>query len=110
MISDRHLAVIARDHIIDLQSLVPFLGLTCIEEQRIAKSYPGDYGRQKRECLQVWKEMKGAEATYQALISAAEEAENQLLADAVRDLCLSSSHDKIAEDGGIASSRTKYYS
>ena len=89
MISDRDLAVITRDHLSDWGSLVPFLGLTRAQEQQIARSHPGDYCRQKRECLLLWKEIKGSKATYQALISAAEEAENRLLADAVRDLCLS---------------------
>ena len=49
-------------------------------------SFQGDYGRQKRECLSVWKEMEGERATYRALISAAEEAGNQELAHTVRDL------------------------
>ena len=77
-ISDRHLAVIARDHVTDWESLVPFLGLTRAQEQAVARSSPGDYEKQKRECLMKWKEVKGAGATYQALISAAEEAGNQL--------------------------------
>ena len=102
MITDKHLTVIARCHLTDWESLVPFLGLTRARQQQIARSYPGDYSRQKQECLQVWREMKGAEATYQALITAAEEAENQLLADAVKDLCLSSSP---AERSEIPTSR-----
>ena len=48
------------------------------------QSYPTDYGKQKQECLAVWKEMKGKEATYQALIQAAEDAKAQNLADSVR--------------------------
>ena len=98
-ISDRHLALIARDHLTDWESLAPFLGLSRPQEQQIARSYPGDYGRQKRECLQVWREMKGAEATYQALITAAVEAENRQLAGAVRNLCLSS-HGTTTEHRG----------
>ena len=100
MISDRDLVVIARDHLNDWGSLAPFLGLIRARRQQIARSYPGDYSRQGQECLQVWREMKGAEATYQAFISAAEEAENRQLADAVRDLCLSARHDRRTEDGG----------
>ena len=105
MISDRDLAVIARDHLTDWGSLAPFLGLTRPQEQQIARSYPGDYARQGQKCLQVWKEMKGAEATYQALISAAVEARDQLLADAVEDLYLSSSHGRTAKYRGMTSSR-----
>ena len=100
MISDRHLAVIARDHLTDWERLGLLLGLTRVQEEQIAMSYPGDYSMQGCECLQVWKKMKGAEATYQALISVAKEAKNQQLADAVRDLCLSASHDRRTEDGG----------
>ena len=41
---------------------------------------------QKRECLEVWKEVKGEGATYKALISAVEEAEDMQLAGYVRSL------------------------
>ena len=41
---------------------------------------------QKRECLEVWKEMKGEGATYRAIISAVEEAGDKQLADGVRSL------------------------
>jgi hypothetical protein len=87
VISDRDLAVIARDHVTHWGSLAPFLGLTRAQEQEIAMSYQGDYGKQKRECLSVWKEIEGERATYRAFISAAEEAGNQQLAHTVRDLC-----------------------
>ena len=102
MISDRDLAVIARKRLTDWEGLAPFLELTRAQEQQITRSYPGDYSEQKRECLQIWKEMKGTEATYQALISAAVEARDQLLADAVRDLYLSS---RTAGDASETSSR-----
>ena len=84
VISDRDLAVIARDHVTNWGSLAPFLGLTRPKEQEIAMS--GDYGKQKRECLSVWREMVGERATYRAFISAAEEAGNQQLAHIVKDL------------------------
>ena len=85
-ISDRHLAIISRDHVTNWESLVPFLGLTRAQEQAVARSSPGDYEKQKRECLMKWREAKGARATYQALISVAEEAGNQQLADSVREI------------------------
>ena len=85
-IGDRHLAILARDHVTNWESLVPFLGLTEAQEQAVARSSPSDYEKQKRVCLRKWKEAKGARATYQALISAAEEAGNQLLADSVREI------------------------
>ena len=57
------------------------------ELRRRTLFYPRDYGKQKRECLEVWKEERGGrEATYRALISAAEEAKDQLLADKIRDM------------------------
>ena len=83
-ISDRDLAIIARDHLIDWKALRPFLGLSRPQEREISKSCLRDYGKQKHECLEVWKEMKGREATYQALIKAAEDAKSQSLADSVR--------------------------
>ena len=83
-VSDRDLATIARDHLSNWESLRPYLGLNHALKEEIRRSCPGDYGRQKQECLEVWKEMKGNEATYQALITAAEEAKEQTLADGVR--------------------------
>ena len=85
-VSDRDLAIIARDHVNDWKSLRPFLGLSRSKEREIVESYPTDYGKQKQECLEVWKEMKGKEATYSALIRAAEDAKAKTLADSVRDM------------------------
>ena len=101
MISDRHIVVITRDHLTDWETLAVFLGLTEAKQQQIARSYLGDYGRQGRECLEVWREMKGAEATYQALITAAVEAKDQLLADTVKNL-----YGRRADYRGETSSRT----
>ena len=96
-ISDRDLAIIARDHVNDWKSLRPFLGLNRPKEKEIVQSYPTDYGKQKQECLEVWKEMKGKEATYSALIRAAEDAKFQSLADGVRAVLMKAkcthSHD-----------------
>ena len=85
VISRKTLAVIARDHLNDWKKLGPFLDLSRQQETAIAHSSP-DYGLQKRECLEVWKEVKGDGATYEALISAAEEAEDQQLADNIRNI------------------------
>ena len=68
----------------DWKSLRPFLGLSRSYERKIIKSHRKDYGEQKFECLGVWKDMKGKEATYEALINAAEDANIQSLADSVR--------------------------
>ena len=85
VISRKTLAVIARDHLNDWKTLGPFLDLSRQQETAIAHSSP-DYGLQKRECLEVWQEVKGDGATCRALISAAEEAEDQQLADNIRKL------------------------
>ena len=85
VISRKSLTVIARDHLNNWKTLGPFLDLTRQQETAIAYSSP-DFGLQKRECLEVWKEKRGKEATYRALISAAEEAGDQLLADNIRDM------------------------
>ena len=81
MISDRDVVAIARDHMIKWEPLRPYLGLS---RAQIHDTYPGNYGKQKRKCLEVWKKTKGNDATYSALITAAEKAGNQMLADAVR--------------------------
>ena len=52
-IGDEDLAVIAMDHLMDWEALRPFLGLSRVQKVEIAKSYPGDYGKQKRECLEL---------------------------------------------------------
>ena len=83
VISERDLAIIARDHVKDWKALRPFLGLSRSKEREIVHK---DYGMQKQECLEVWKEIKGKEATYSALISAAEDAKAQRLADSVKAL------------------------
>ena len=86
MISDRDLAVIARHYLKDWEKVRPFLGLSRAQKKEIARSYSRDYELQKQECLEVWKEERGREATYRALISAAEEARDQELADNIRDM------------------------
>jgi hypothetical protein len=52
--------------------------------KHIGQSYPKNYNQQKRECLQAWKEKNGKDATYSALIKAAEDAKDQKLADNVK--------------------------
>jgi hypothetical protein len=88
-VSDRDLAIIARDHLTDWKALRPFLGLSRPQEREISESCLWNYGKQKHECLEVWKEMKGKKATYQALIKAAEDAKAQSLTDSVRAILTS---------------------
>ena len=84
-VSDKDVAVIARDHLTSWEPLRPFLDLTRPQEETIRRTYP-DYGKQKEECLQLWRQTKGKKATYGALITAAEQARDQNLADSVRSM------------------------
>ena len=49
----------------------------------------------------MWKEMKGKEATYQALIKAAEDAKAQSLADSVRAILMSRQNTPPQHSEGI---------
>ena len=80
------MATIARDYLTDWESLRPYLGLNRQQEEEIRRSFPNNYGKQKQECLERWRELKGDEVTYGALITAAEKARNQHLADRVKDM------------------------
>ena len=84
--STKALAVIARCYVDKWEHLRPFLDLSRQQQTEISRSYPADYGLQKQECLEVWKEMKGTGATYRALITAAEEAEERGLVDNIKKL------------------------
>ena len=99
VISNRDMAVIAKS-VTHWGSLAPFLGLTGPTEEEIAMSFQGDYGKQKRECLSVWREMVGERATYRAFISPDEEAGNQQLAHTVRDL-YSHTTGTVERDSGV---------
>ena len=81
-VSDRDLAIIARDHLTDWEALCPFLELSCQQKKEIRNSFT-DNAKQKQECLEVWKETHGKKATYQTLIKAAENAKAQDVADKV---------------------------
>ena len=83
-VSDRDLAIIARDFLNDWKVLRPFLGLSRSKEKEICQSFLSNNAKQGHECLEVWKEVKGKEATYGALIEAAENALKQNLADGVK--------------------------
>ena len=92
VVSDKDVATIARDHLTDWESLRPYLGLSHTQSEDIHKTYR-HYGEQKHACLEVWKKVKGNEATYGAFIAAAEEARNQRLADGVRAMLTNASKE-----------------
>ena len=85
MVSNIHLAEIARDHMTSWEPLVPYLGLSRTQEVNIRQTNR-DYDAQKREFLQEWQKTRGTQATYEAFITAAKQARDQMLADAVRKM------------------------
>ena len=91
VISRKVLAVIARDYVKHWKMLGPFLDLSRQQEIAITETYPNNYHLQKRECLEVWSDMKGTGATYRAFITAAEEARDRDLAHRVKDMTKSQS-------------------
>ena len=86
MVTQQDVAITVRRHLIRWEPLSSHLGLNCVEEEEIRDSYPGNYGKQKTECLHIWKKTKGEKATYSAFITAAREARDQQLADKVRNM------------------------
>ena len=100
-VSDKDLATIARDHLSNWESLRPYLELSHAQKEEIRRSCPGDYGKQKQECLEVWKQTKGNEATYRALIIAAEDAMQQTLANGVSTLLTSRQYIPLPDMKGV---------
>ena len=87
-ICDEHLEAISREYLTEWQKLRPHLGLSYAQEMDISKSAKDSYGDQKRAFLYAWKQEKGSEATYQALITAANKIGNIKLADNVKAISL----------------------
>ena len=85
-VTDVHIAVIAREYMTNWEKLWPHLDLSRPQKEEISKSYIREYGEQKCECLNKWKEKKGNKATYRAFIDAAEQAKDKKLADDVREM------------------------
>ena len=84
VVSEKDVVRIAGHHLVKWKPLAPFLGLNPLQEKEICIACSGNSGRQKVECLDVWKAMQGNRATYAALITAAEKAEDMKLAYEVR--------------------------
>ena len=85
VISRKFLIIIARNYLNDWKKLAPFLNLSRQQETAIAKTST-DYDIQKQMCLELWQEKEGNKGTYNALISAAEEAKDKQLADNIKSL------------------------
>ena len=84
VISDEDIITIASKYVSDWEALAVHLGLNDPEKIKIRNSFPSDVEMQARKCLQKWKRVKGNVATYQALITAAEKANDRMLADNVQ--------------------------
>ena len=100
VVSNENMATIARDHLTNWEPLRPYLGLNRQQEEEIRRTFHYNYGKQKQECLERWKESEGDKATYGALIEAAETAKNQQLADKVKAM-LSRPLGSIEIDGQV---------
>ena len=81
-----HVNEIAMKHLGKWESLSPYLGLDHTTEESIRSTSKGDYEMQKRKFLQEWIRVKGNQATYDELITAAERASDQNLADSVKKM------------------------
>lgn len=87
MISDLDIIVIARDHMTDWEVLATFLGFTNAQKIAIGGPSIGDVQKMRRKLLQDWKTKNGSNATYKALIEAAENVQDGTLATAVKSMC-----------------------
>ena len=85
-VSDEDVTTIAARYLTTWQDLTPYLGLDHTQAVAIRKTYFYDYDTQKREALYKWRQIKGDEATYRALITAAKKIPNMQLVGKVKDL------------------------
>ena len=87
IISDSHIEIIARKYLVNWETLRPHL--SCITEAQerniLTKQYQDDEWK-RRQLLSLWKREAGNEATYRALITAAEESGDISLANNIRKL------------------------
>ena len=70
IVSDVHVGDIARSHCSRWESLPPHLELDPIIVNDVKKDCPNDEQGRRRRFLEIWKERKGEEATYEKLIFA----------------------------------------
>ena len=85
-VDDVDLTLVSKNYLINWESLRPYLGLNILQEKYIHELFPRDYVKQKLVCLEMWRETKGSEATYGALIKAAKEAGSQSLVRSVQHM------------------------
>ena len=84
VVTEEHIAIIARRHLNKWEDVCPYLGLKNAEEN--IRRTPGDYHDQNMAMLKIWKRQQGNKATYRVLIQAAENALDNMLADRIREM------------------------
>ena len=92
-ISDQDIAKVATK-IQNWKHLSPFLDLNDVDQKEIENYSRGDYLEEKRAALCKWRQKGGKRATYEALIDAAREADNEDLAEYVQSLAQGSSNKR----------------
>ena len=83
------MARLSRDLPTNWWSLNSKLGFQSEQVLKFHKAHPGNYSKQNFMLLENWKALKGKDATYGALITAAKRAGVHEVADAVRNLVAS---------------------
>ncbi len=85
VISDSHLEEISNSHCSKWRHLPPHLGLGNIVKDDIDRN-PGDERKKRYDFLVEWRNRKGAEATYKALVAALEKIDCHADAEYVKQL------------------------
>ena len=99
--SEKHLAQISV-WITEWREISPFLGLTAAEEQEILGTVPPLSVRsQKIAMLRLWKEKRGAKATYKRLCQAFRECDMLDFEEKVKKLLEVSSSSSSDEEGEL---------
>ena len=70
--------------IVKWEKLRGYLGLDYAKQKEIENA--GDYGKQKMECVEEWRQKAGEKATYREFIKEAREAQLNDLADKVKTM------------------------
>ena len=97
-LSENHLAKISI-WIKEWRDIATFLRLTEAEEHEILGSAPHSVRSQKKAMLRLWKEKRGAKATYERLCRAFRECDMLDLEEKVQKLLVESSSSSSDEEG-----------
>ena len=95
VVSDRHIAEMA-DEILEWENLAPFLDLTEPEIVEIQKNDKDSYKLQRINCLRKWKRHYGDRASYNCLLKAARDSQQEHLIKYI--LALPGIEDEVYKD------------